>query len=108
MQPSVPTRRSSDLLTADNCDQLYMPVGFGHAFVTLEPDTEVSYKVSDYYAPECDGGVRWNCPQIGIDWPLPASGPILSDKDQNLPVLSDFKSPFAYDGRPLVGLGEGR
>src|SRR3546814_3394013 len=70
--------------------------------------SDLSYKVSDYYAPECDGGVHWNCPQIGIDWPLPASGPILSDKDQNLPVLADFKSPFAYDGRPLVGLGEGR
>src|SRR3546814_9244525 len=67
-------------LTADNGDQLYMPVGFGHAFVTLQPDTEVSYKVSDYYAPECDGGVHWNCPQIGIDWPLHASGPILSDR----------------------------
>src|SRR3546814_13338185 len=95
MDYAVDLRRSSPTfghhvsaeLTADNGDQLYMPVGFGHAFVTLQPDTEVSYKVSDYYAPECDGGVHWNCPQIGIDWPLPASGPILSDKDQNLPVL---------------------
>src|SRR3546814_8599660 len=78
MDYAVDLRRSSPTfghhvsaeLTADNGDQLYMPVGFGHAFVTLQPDTEVSYKVSDYYAPECDGGVHWNCPQIGIDWPL--------------------------------------
>jgi dTDP-4-dehydrorhamnose 3,5-epimerase len=91
-------------LSADNGDQLYVPVGFGHAFVTLTPDTEVAYKVSDVYAPDCDGGVRWDDPDIGVDWPLPPSGPVLSDKDRALPLLGDFDSPFAYDGRPLQPL----
>lgn len=91
-------------LTADNGQQLFVPVGFGHAFVTLEPDTEVQYKVSDVYAPQCDGGIRWDCPEIGIDWPLPATGPTLSDKDVKLPTLSGFDSPFTYDGNPLQPL----
>ena len=88
-------------LTPDNGDQLYIPVGFGHAFVTLEPDSEVIYKVSDIYAPETDGGIRWDCPTIGIDWALPSTGPVLSDKDMRLPVLSEWVSPFTYDGEPL-------
>ena len=91
-------------LSAENGRQLFVPVGFGHAFVTLEPDTEVAYKVSDVYAGDCDGGVAWDCPEIGIDWPLPATGPVLSDKDKVLPRLADFDSPFPYDGRPLAPL----
>lgn len=91
-------------LSAENGQQLFVPVGFGHAFVTLEPDTEVQYKVSDVYAPQCDGGIRWDCPDIGIDWPLPAGGPTLSGKDMQLPTLSDFDSPFIYDGNPLLPL----
>jgi dTDP-4-dehydrorhamnose 3,5-epimerase len=91
-------------LSADNALQLFVPIGFGHAFVTLEPDVEVAYKVSDVYAPECDGGVAWNDPTIGIDWPLPATGPLLSPKDGTLPPLSQFDSPFDYDGVPLGAL----
>lgn len=91
-------------LTAEGGEQLYVPVGFGHAFITLQPDVEVAYKVTDFYSPECDGGVRWDCPTIGIDWPLPASGPVLSDKDKMLPTLAEFDSPFDYDGRPLEPL----
>ncbi|MDB5685698.1 MAG: dTDP-4-dehydrorhamnose 3,5-epimerase, partial [Rhizorhabdus sp.] len=53
------------------------------------------------YAPQCDGGLRWDCPDIGIDWPLPAGGPTLSDKDGKLPTLAEFDSPFTYDGNPL-------
>jgi dTDP-4-dehydrorhamnose 3,5-epimerase len=60
--------------------------------------------VSDVYAPQCDGGIRWDCPDIGIAWPLPASGPTLSDKDVKLPTLADFDSPFVYDGNPLQPL----
>ena len=94
----------SATLTGEGGEQLYVPVGFGHAFVTLEPDTEVAYKVTDVYAPDCDGGILWSCPTIGIDWPLPASGPVLSDKDKVLPTLADFDSPFDYDGSPLAPL----
>lgn len=89
-------------LSGENGRQLYVPVGYGHAFVTLKPDTEVIYKVSDFYAPECDGGVSWNDPQIGVDWPLPPEGAVVSDKDMKLPLLADFDSPFAYDGTPLA------
>lgn len=90
----------SALLTKENGCQLYIPAGFGHAFVTLEPGTEICYKVDDYYAPECDGGIRWDCPGIAIDWPL-SSPPVLSAKDQQLPTLADFHSSFMYDGEPM-------
>ena len=87
-------------LTAENGYQLWIPVGFAHAFVTLEPNTQVMYKVTDYYAPECETGVRWD--SLGINWPLPPDGPILSDKDRVLPTLRDFASPLPYDGEPLA------
>lgn len=93
-------------LSAENGRQLFVPVGYGHAFVTLTPDAEVAYKVSDVYAGDCDGGVAWDCPDIGIDWPLPPSGPVLSDKDKVLPKLADFDSPFAYDGVPMAAKGD--
>ncbi|PWR25964.1 dTDP-4-dehydrorhamnose 3,5-epimerase [Zavarzinia aquatilis] len=89
-------------LSAENGDQLFVPVGFGHAFVTLEPDSEVTYKVTSLYAPSHDGGIRWSDPDIGVDWPLPPGGAVLSDKDTALPFLRDFDSPFAYDGTPLT------
>lgn len=88
-------------LTAGNGRQLYVPVGFAHAFVTLEPDVEVTYKVTDVYAPACDSGVVWNDPDIGIGWTLPDSGAVLSAKDVVLPKLADLESPFDYDGEPL-------
>ncbi len=90
-------------LTAENGHQLFVPVGFAHAFVTLEPDCEVTYKCSALYAPQSDGGIRWD--SVGIDWPIPAGlAPELSEKDKVLPALDDFESPFAYDGRPLLPL----
>lgn len=78
-------------LTAENGLQLFVPEGFLHGFVTRAPDTEIIYKVSDYYDAECDGAVRWD--SCGIDWGLTAA-PILSDKDAEAPSLSDFDSPF--------------
>ncbi|TDR87325.1 dTDP-4-dehydrorhamnose 3,5-epimerase [Enterovirga rhinocerotis] len=86
-------------LSAENGHQLWVPAGFAHAFVTLEADSEVVYKVTDYYAPDCDGGIRFE--GAGIDWPLPGVDPVLSDKDRALPTLADFDSPFPYDGHPL-------
>ncbi len=93
-------------LSAENGKQLFVPVGFGHAFLTLEPDAEVIYKVTDYYAPASDGGIRWNDPDIAVDWGLGTGGPQLSPKDEILPMLRDFVTPFAYDGRPLLPLEE--
>ncbi len=93
-------------LTAEGGEQLYVPVGFAHAFVTLEDHTEVAYKVTDIYAPDCDGGIAWNDETVGIDWPLPTSGPVLSDKDKALPTFAEFDSPFEYNGIPLSPLSD--
>ena len=82
-------------LTAENGDQLYIPVGFAHGFVTLEPDSEIVYKCSNYYAPETEGAVLWNDPVIGINW-LTEVDPILSDKDAAAPLLTDCNNPFVF------------
>ena len=82
-------------LTAENGEQLYLPVGFAHGFVTLEPDSEIVYKCSDYYAPETEGAILWNDPDIGIDWPIDVD-PILSEKDAVATLLSELESPFIF------------
>jgi dTDP-4-dehydrorhamnose 3,5-epimerase len=91
-------------LSSDHSAQLFVPAGFAHAFVTLEDDVSVLYKVSDYYAAACEGGVRWNDPDIGFPWPFESAALITSARDDRLPLLKDFQSPFAYDGNPLTGL----
>jgi dTDP-4-dehydrorhamnose 3,5-epimerase len=91
-------------LTADNGQQLFLPIGFAHGFLTLEPNSEVVYKTSDAYAPDCNDGLAWNDPQIGIAWPSVDGGPILSEKDQALRTLAEFESPFPYDGALLAAL----
>lgn len=97
-------RHVATKLTAEGGEQLFVPVGFAHGFVTLEPDVEIAYKVSDVYAPACDGGIVWDDPTISIDWLLPVSGAVLSDKDRMLQTLAEFDSPFDYDGEPLAPL----
>ena len=82
-------------LSAENGKQLLVPKGFLHGFVTREPNTEVLYKCTDYYAPECDGAVRWD--SCGIDWGLEGA-PVLSAKDERAVALADFESPFTFDG----------
>lgn len=86
----------STTLTAESGDQVFVPRGFAHGFCTLAPDVEVAYKVDDYYAPECDAGIRWNDPAIGIEWPIAATDAIMSQKDLGLPLLGEFTSPFVY------------
>jgi dTDP-4-dehydrorhamnose 3,5-epimerase len=81
-------------LSAENWTQILVPIGFAHGFCTLEPDTEVLYKVSNVYAPANDGGVMWNDPDLGIAWPVKAAGAILSDKDMKLPLFRDLPPLF--------------
>ena len=84
-------------LTAENGKQLLVPKGFLHGFITLEPDTEILYKCSDYYAPECDGAIRFDDPDIGIDWGISPDQALLSQKDAAAPFFKGFDSPFTYE-----------
>lgn len=83
-------------LSAESGDQLLVPVGFLHGFITREPDTEVIYKVDAYYSAECDGAVRWDDPDLGIDWGVDSASAVLSEKDAGAPRYADFQSPFIY------------
>jgi dTDP-4-dehydrorhamnose 3,5-epimerase len=80
-------------LSADCGRQLLVPKGFLHGFVTRQPDTEVQYKCSDIYAPDCDRAIRWDDPDIGIAWGL-TGPPVLSAKDAAAPFLAAVTSPF--------------
>ncbi|MBM2294309.1 dTDP-4-dehydrorhamnose 3,5-epimerase [Sulfitobacter pseudonitzschiae] len=82
-------------LTAEGGEQLFVPKGFLHGFVTRTPDCEVQYKCTDYYAPESDGSVAWD--SLGIDWGLNGA-PVLSDKDRAAPAFGDWTSPFVMEG----------
>ncbi|ERJ95526.1 dTDP-4-dehydrorhamnose 3,5-epimerase [Selenomonas sp. oral taxon 892 str. F0426] len=73
-------------LTAENYRQLFIPRGFAHGFITLTDDVEVQYKADNLYAPDCDGNIRWNDPEINVQWPLAPT--VLSDKDANAPLLA--------------------
>ncbi|EPR30966.1 dTDP-4-dehydrorhamnose 3,5-epimerase [Alkalidesulfovibrio alkalitolerans DSM 16529] len=85
----------SFLLTAENFARLFIPRGFAHGYATLEPDTDFMYKVDGYYNPASEGGLRWDDPDLAIDWPVVA--PVLSDKDRGLPSWRGFQSPFNYE-----------
>lgn len=80
------------VLSEENFRAMFIPAGFAHGFLTLEDQTIFSYKCSDYYYPETEGGLAWDCPELNIDWGL--DHPILSDKDTQNPGLLEFNSPF--------------
>ncbi|WP_457645231.1 dTDP-4-dehydrorhamnose 3,5-epimerase [Profundibacter sp.] len=84
-------------LSADNGRQLLIPAGFLHGFATRLPDTEVIYKCTDYYAPAADGALRFDDPDIGIDWGIDPAQAVLSAKDSAAPWLRDFETPFVYE-----------
>jgi dTDP-4-dehydrorhamnose 3,5-epimerase len=71
-----------------------VPQGFAHGYCTLESDTEVAYKVDNHYSQQCDRGVLWNDPTLGIAWPTTAGDAIVSERDAGLPLFAEFKSPF--------------
>ena len=88
----------SAILTPEDNNQLWIPVGFGHAFCTLEPDSIISYRVTSYYSPENDKGVAWDDPDIAIDWPDIADPETLSAKDRQQPSLAELPYYFPFKG----------
>lgn len=83
-------------LSRENWTQIFVPIGFAHGFCTLTEDCEVMYKVNAGYAPECEGGLMWNDPAIGIEWPITAEAATLSNRDLHWPSFEGFESPFTY------------
>jgi dTDP-4-dehydrorhamnose 3,5-epimerase len=83
-------------LSCENWLQLWVPPGFAHGYLTLEENCEVIYKVTDYYAPECDRGIAWDDPALGIDWRLSSADITLSERDRNHPRLAEAPPEFQY------------
>jgi dTDP-4-dehydrorhamnose 3,5-epimerase len=88
-------RHFAGVLSAADWNQILIPEGFAHGYCTLEPDTEVIYKVNAYYSPEHDRGLLWNDPALGIAWPVSANEALVSDKDRTHPVLSELPRYFS-------------
>lgn len=81
-------------LSLENWRQLFIPIGFAHGFVTLEPDTEVLYKVTNFYSPQHDFGLAWDDPDLGIKWPVAPDDAVLSAKDRRWPRLRELATTF--------------
>ena len=77
---------------------MLVPAGVAHGFVTRSPGTEIIYKCSDYFAPECDRALQWDDPALGVDWGIKREDALLSDKDQKAPGLADLDNPFKWSG----------
>jgi dTDP-4-dehydrorhamnose 3,5-epimerase len=82
------------VLSAENWNQIFVPAGFAHGFVTLQANTEVLYKVTNYYSPAHERGIRWNDPKLGIDWGVEESAVVLSARDREHPMLAEVKDWF--------------
>ena len=82
------------VLSAENGTQIFVPKGFAHGYLTLEPDTEVFYKVSDYWSREHEGGIAWDDPAIGVDWGVALDSVNMADRDRQFPRLADLKPVF--------------
>ena len=90
-------RHVSALLTADTGDQLWVPPGFAHGYCTVEPDSVIAYKVTDFYSAADDGGISWDDPALAIEWPVAAGAALLSAKDTKQPRLADLPEVFGYE-----------
>lgn len=90
-------RHVAVILNAAQGNQLFIPEGFAHGFCTLEPDTEVVYKVNRYYSRDHDFGIAWDDRDLAIAWPVPREQVVLSDKDRRQPGFSDLPAHFRYD-----------
>ncbi|WP_203293874.1 dTDP-4-dehydrorhamnose 3,5-epimerase [Maricaulis parjimensis] len=91
-------RSASAELTSEGGEQIFVPPGFLHGFLTLEANTHIVYKVDNYYSSKADGAVRFDDPALGIDWGYDVSAAVLSEKDANAVSWQDFQSPFDYVG----------
>jgi dTDP-4-dehydrorhamnose 3,5-epimerase len=89
-------RHVSAVLTAAEGNQIYIPIGFAHGFLTLEPDTEVTYKVTNYYSGPHDRGLLWNDPALGIEWGVDPDSVAISDKDRVHPTLSELTGSLRF------------
>ena len=87
-------------LSAEAGNQLLVPKGFAHGFLTLTPDAQVVYKCSDYYRPSADSAIRWDDPALAIDWGVDTEDLTLSDKDRTAPLLADIPPPFTFEATP--------
>jgi dTDP-4-dehydrorhamnose 3,5-epimerase len=87
-------RHVSAVLSSENWNQMFVPAGFAHGFATLEPNTEVIYKVSHYYSPAHERGIRWDDPALGIDWRITAGQAILSNRDREHPLFKQATDLF--------------
>ncbi|MBC7768799.1 MAG: dTDP-4-dehydrorhamnose 3,5-epimerase [Phycisphaerales bacterium] len=96
IRPGSPTygKWVAEELSAENRRQIFVPKGFAHGYLTLEPDTEVFYKVSDYYSRDHEGGIAWDDPAIGVDWRMPADAVLMAERDRQFPRLADLEPVF--------------
>jgi dTDP-4-dehydrorhamnose 3,5-epimerase len=102
LRPGSPTfgKHVSLVVSAEEGNQILVPAGFAHGFCTLEPDTEVIYKVTEYYAPDHDRGILWNDPDLRIDWPVREADALLSDRDRRHPRLQDAGARLRSEDQP--------